>query len=125
MKITHNKVGQNLNLTDASGKLDKAKQNSPVSGLQNDAKTSQADKVKDISNKGDNDAVKMEFSSRAQDARDIKELAMSAPDVDHAKVEKFRKLIDEGKYKVDAKAVADRMVEDAMMFGGAGATSND
>ncbi len=125
MKITHNKVGQNLNLTDASGKLDKAKQNSPVSGLQNDAKTSQTDKIKDITNKGENDAVKMEFSSRAQDVRDVKELAMSSPDVDHAKVEKFRKLIDEGKYKVDAKAVADRMVEDAMMFGGTGATSND
>lgn len=36
---------------------------------------------------------------------------MAAPDVDMAKIEKFRKMIDRGKYTVDAKAVADRMVD--------------
>ncbi len=115
MKITHNKIGQNLNLTDSSSKLEKSKQNSPLNGLQNDAKTSQAEKIKDLSSKSETDAVKMDFSSRAQDIRQAKELAMGAPDVDFSKVEKFRKLIDEGKYKVDAKSVADRMVEDSLL----------
>ncbi len=115
MKITHNKIGQNLNLTDSSSKLEKSKQNSPLNELKNDSKTSQADKIKDLSDQSGNDAVKMDFSSRAQDIRQAKELAMGAPDVDMAKVEKFRKLIDEGKYKVDAKSVADRMVEDSLL----------
>jgi len=123
MKITHNKIGQNLNLTDSSSKLEKSKQNSPLSGLQNDVKTSQADKIKDVTDKGENDAVKMDFSSRAQDIRQAKELAMGAPDVDQSKVEKFRKLIDEGKYKVDAKSIADRMIEDSLLS--AGASSNE
>lgn len=123
MKITHNKIGQNLNLTDSSSKLEKSKQNSPLNGLQNDAKTSQAEKIKDLSSKSETDAVKMDFSSRAQDIRQAKELAMGAPDVDFSKVEKFRKLIDEGKYKVDAKSVADRMVEDSLLS--LGSMNND
>lgn len=122
MKITHNKVGQNLNLTDSS-KSDKAKQNSPLEGAINNSKISDANKIKDLSGKVDNEAVKMDFSSRAQDIRQAKELAMGTPDIDQAKVEKFRKLIDEGKYKVDARAVADRMVDESLMF--AGATGNE
>jgi negative regulator of flagellin synthesis FlgM len=42
-------------------------------------------------------------------------MAQATPDVDMEKVEKFRKLIDDGKYKVDAKAVADRMVSEGLM----------
>jgi negative regulator of flagellin synthesis FlgM len=124
MKITHNKIGQNLNLTDSS-KAEKSKQNSPLDAVQNDSKTSQADKIKDLSGKSENEAAKMDLSSRAQDLRQAKDLAMATPDVDFAKVEKFRKLIDEGKYKVDAKAVADRMVEDSLMFAKSGSASND
>jgi negative regulator of flagellin synthesis FlgM len=122
MKITHNKIGQNLNLTDSSS-VEKSKKNSPVDALLNNSKTSQADKIKDLSDK--NEAAKLDFSSRSQDVRQAKELAMATPDIDQSKVEKFRKLIDEGKYKVDAKAVADRMVEESLMFSGAGSTSNE
>jgi negative regulator of flagellin synthesis FlgM len=57
---------------------------------------------------------KVAVSPKAQEARRIKELALAAPDVDEAKVAKFRQLIDDGKYKVDSKAVADRMVDDHM-----------
>lgn len=100
MKITHNKVGQNLNLVD---------------GLKQD-KTDGAKAVKDsIASSGTplaREASRVEVSDRAQEAKRIKELAMSVPDVDMAKVEKFRKLIDEGKYSVDAKAVADRLVDE-------------
>ena len=123
MKITHNKIGQNLNLTDSASKADKSKSSNALDGLTNDVKTKSADQIKDLS--GKNEAVKMELSSRAQDIRQAKELAMGAPDVDQAKVEKFRKLIDEGKYKVDAKSVADRMVEDSLMMARSGATGNE
>lgn len=100
MKITHNKVGQNLNLVDglkqdktnASNKADKN------TGILPDAA-------------GGAGATKVDLSPRAQEAKRIKELAMAAPDVDAEKVARFRQMIDEGKYKVDAKAVADKMVD--------------
>lgn len=100
MKITHNKVGQNLNLVDGL-KHDKTDNTKSV-------KESVASSVPALGR----EASRVEVSDRAQEAKRIKELAMATPDVDMAKVEKFRKLIDEGKYKVDAKAVADRMVDE-------------
>lgn len=108
MKITHNKVGQNINLIDGA-KTDKA----------GDAKASKnpiglgKEMALDVNAKGGG-ATKVDVSDRAQEANRIKELAKRAPDVDAAKVEKFRKLIDAGQYKVDAKAVADKMVDAAI-----------
>ena len=122
MKITHNKVGQNLNLSD-SVRTDKSKEKSAVEALGTDKKTAEAKDVKDLVSSGKFDAVKLDLSERAQDVRKAKELAQASPDVDMDKVEKFRKLIDEGKYKVDAKAVADRMVSEGLM--NLGQTSND
>jgi negative regulator of flagellin synthesis FlgM len=104
MKITHNKVGQNLNLTDST-KADKA------DGIKNKA-TGAIDKVDVLSSSSLGESTRVEVSPRAQEAKRIKELAMAAPDVDEAKVEKFRKLIDEGKYNIDAKAIADKMVDE-------------
>ncbi|MFP5520146.1 MAG: flagellar biosynthesis anti-sigma factor FlgM [Bdellovibrionia bacterium] len=106
MKITHNKIGQNLNLVD-TGKADKAegaknKNANQIAGGNNPI----ADALQTSS------SAKVELSPRAQEAKRIKELAMAAPDIDQEKVAKFRQLIDEGKYKVDAKAVADRMVDE-------------
>ncbi|HEY8272462.1 MAG TPA: flagellar biosynthesis anti-sigma factor FlgM [Pseudobdellovibrionaceae bacterium] len=102
MKITHNKIGQNLNMVDGA-KTDRTKTNtSPAIG---------AEKLDGLEELG---ASKVEVSPRAQQAKRIKELAMAAPDVDMAKVAKFRQLIDEGKYKVDAKAVADRLVDEQL-----------
>ena len=110
MKITHNKVGQNLNLTDAA-KADKA------------SKAGGAKDTKGVSPKADLEgkqvdpgASKVELSTRAQDMKRIKEIASSAPDIDEAKVAKFQKMIDEGKYKVDAEAVADKMVDDHLLM---------
>lgn len=104
MKITHNKVGQNLNLVDGTRteKTDGAKNKSGVSpGVDTLAKVGQVS----------SESTKIELSPRAQEAKRIKELANAAPDVDMQKVEKFRQMIDEGKYKVDAKAVASRMID--------------
>lgn len=108
MKITHNKVGQNLNLTDSS-KSDRA------DGVKNKA-AGLADKADALTSSTLGESSRVELSPRAQEAKRIKELAMSAPDVDEAKVAKFRKLIDEGKYNIDAKAIADKMVDEHLEF---------
>jgi negative regulator of flagellin synthesis FlgM len=110
MRITHNKVGQNLNLTD-SGKADRA--DAAQSKLTNSAGA--VDKA-DLLQSSLGDSSKVELSPKAQEAKRIKELAMAAPDVDEAKVAKFRKMIDEGNYKVDAKSIADKMVDEHLEF---------
>jgi negative regulator of flagellin synthesis FlgM len=106
MKITHNKVGQNLNLVDGA-KTERAK-NSATSAAATPA-NAKADALSEL---GKNSSAKVDVSPKAQEAKRIKELAMAAPDIDEAKVAKFRQLIDDGKYKVDAKAVADRLVDE-------------
>lgn len=108
MKITHNKVGQNLNLTDSS-KSDRA------DGVKNKG-AGATDKAEVLSSTSLGESSRVDLSPRAQEAKRIKELATSAPDVDEAKVAKFRKLIDEGKYNVDAKAIADKMVDEHLDF---------
>ena len=103
MKITHNKVGQNINLTDA-GKAEKASEKVKTTEAKGHQAVSIAPEVSDSS--------KVELSSRAKDVQKIKDLALASPDVDPAKVDKFQKLIDSGKYKVDAKAIADKLVDE-------------
>lgn len=107
MKITHNKVGQNLNLKD-SGKADKADQARANVGAQNAAALQ--------SNPELGGAAKVEVSSRAQQMKKAKEIAMSTPDVDEAKVARLQKLIDEGKYSVSAKDIADKMVDEELAW---------
>ena len=106
MKITHNKVGQNLNISDN-------KKTEKTEGQPKDAS--------DITSASlfttpQAESAKVAVSPRAQEAKKIKDLALAAPDMDQAKVDKFRKLIEDGKYKVDAKAVADRMVDDELNY---------
>ena len=103
MKITHNKVGPNLNLVDGA-KTDRAKTGattSPAAGALKEEKFSELER-----------SSRVDVSPKAQEAKRIKELALAAPDVDEAKVAKFRQMIDEGKYKLDAKAIADKMVDE-------------
>lgn len=104
MKITHNKVGQNLNISDTKKAEKSDKANDPKATLFNDAKATDAA------------ATKVQLSTKAQDMKKIKELATAAPDVDEAKVARLQKLIDQGKYNVDAESVADKMVDEHMMF---------
>ncbi len=115
MKITHNKVGQNLNLSDSS-KADKTAEKAKAGAASSDLKAPNVQAVQ-------GDATKVDLSSRAQDIKKIQELANSAPDVDQAKVDKFQKLIDAGKYKVDSKSVADRLVDEHLFS--TGGTSNE
>ena len=112
MKITHNKVGQNLNLIDnqkaeKSEKSDKAGKSGKVisdSILGSD--------LKESSDLG----AKVSLSQRAQDLKNIKANVGSLDEVDEAKVAKFQALIDQGKYQVDSEAVADKMVDEHFMM---------
>ncbi len=106
MKITHNKVGQNLNATDT--------QTEKASGAakSGDVKKSSDSSQNSTAGTASSEATKVQLSPRVQDIKKIKELAMNAPDVDGDKVAKFKQMIAEGKYKVDAKAIADKMVDE-------------
>jgi negative regulator of flagellin synthesis FlgM len=108
MKITHNKVGQNLNVKD-SGKTDKAEK-------ANDSKAGGKAGALDLSDLGKNDATKVDLSPRAQEMKKIKEAAMAAPDIDEEKVARLQKLIDKGEYKVDSKDIADKMVDEQILW---------
>lgn len=57
-------------------------------------------------------ADKVAISGRAKDASRAKELASSAPDVDEARIAKLKAAIEGGSYKVNAEAVADRLVDE-------------
>lgn len=61
-------------------------------------------------------ASKINLSSRAQQMQKAKELALAAPDVNEARVAQLQKMIDDGSYRVDAEAVADRLVDSHLMF---------
>lgn len=106
MKITHNKVGQNLNISDTS-KADKA---GKAGGI--DAGSTK-DLGKTLEEMG---ASKVDLSPRAQEMKKIKEAALAAPDINEEKVARLQKLIDAGEYKVDAKDISDKMVDEAMMW---------
>lgn len=108
MKITHNKVGQNINTTDA--KSEKASGASQADGVKKNSKTAETNAAN--STQANSQATRVELSPRVQDIKKIKEIANSAPDVDAEKVAKFKQMIAEGKYKVDAKAIADKMVDE-------------
>ncbi|PIT99369.1 MAG: flagellar biosynthesis anti-sigma factor FlgM [Bdellovibrionales bacterium CG10_big_fil_rev_8_21_14_0_10_45_34] len=63
-----------------------------------------------------NESAKVDLSERAKDILRAKEIAMNTSDVDEEKVARLQSLIDSGKYKVDAQAIADRMVDDHLIF---------
>lgn len=104
MKIT-NKLGQGPQNVDAS-KAAKTKTDAKV-----------GERKPDLASKL-GDTAKVNVSTRAQDMAKAKEIASKNLDtVDDAKVARLQKLIDEGKYSVDAKAVADRLVDEHLTIG--------
>ena len=110
MKITHNKVGTNLNVRD-TGKAEKSDKTKAASGLDaNDAKAGAVDAL------GDLGATKVNLSSRAQDIKNARELAGASADINEEKVNRLQKLIDEGNYKTDAKEIASNMVDEHLMW---------
>ena len=61
-------------------------------------------------------SAKVNVSSKAQDLQKAKQIA-SEQSVDEAKVSRLQKLIDEGKYNVNASAVADKIVDEHLLMG--------
>lgn len=84
------------------------------------SKSSDAEKAND--KKADNNAatpgaipqvaVEAEISTKAKEFVKAKEVATNAPEIREAKIAELKRRIAEGKYKVDADKVADKMVED-------------
>ena len=109
MRITHNKVGQNLNLRDAQ-KSDASQKSGAVDGNKSGPSTTGAGALDTLG------ATQVNISERAQDIKKAKELAMNAPSVNEQRIVELQKLIDEGKYKTDAKAIADKMVDEQLMW---------
>jgi flagellar biosynthesis anti-sigma factor FlgM len=60
-------------------------------------------------------SARVDVSDRAQQMQKAKDIAGNSS-VDEAKVARLQKMIDEGKYKVDADSVADRLVDAHMLF---------
>ncbi len=64
--------------------------------------------------------AKTEISSKAKEFAKAKEVANEAPDVREEKIAALKARIAEGKYKVDADSIADRMVDEHIRMHGIG-----
>lgn len=62
------------------------------------------------------ESSKVDLSERAQSIKRAKELATPDNSVDEAKVARLQKMIDEGKYNIDASAIADKMVDEHLLM---------
>ncbi len=56
--------------------------------------------------------AKADISSKAKEFSKAKEVATGAPDVREQKIAELKKRIEEGKYKVNPEAVADKMIKE-------------
>jgi negative regulator of flagellin synthesis FlgM len=61
------------------------------------------------------DATKINLSPQARQINKAKEIA-SQDSIDEAKVARLQKMIDAGEYKVDAEAVADKLVNEHLLL---------
>ncbi len=65
--------------------------------------------------------VKADISPKAkemaQEMAKVKDLAAQAPDVREEKIAELKRRINQGQYKVDADAIADRLVDEHTMSG--------
>jgi negative regulator of flagellin synthesis FlgM len=74
--------------------------------------TTSASHPEKISSSDEMGSAKVKLSDRAQDMKKIRAAVDASPDVDEAKVQKFKSMLAKGEYKVDSKAVADKMVDE-------------
>jgi negative regulator of flagellin synthesis FlgM len=101
MKVSNNKIGHAGSLaTGGAGKAESAAAKKDISSKSGLSKS----EIRDSAN--------VNVSERAQMMAKAKEIASSPMSVDEAKVARLQKMIDEGKYKIDADAIADRLVDE-------------
>lgn len=62
-------------------------------------------------------AVKAEVSDRAREMAQARQIATDAPETREERIAALKARIQSGDYKVDSKAVADRMVDDHLRSG--------
>jgi negative regulator of flagellin synthesis FlgM len=103
MKVTNHKIGPSSPKID-SAKTAKSEGAKGLSGLE-DLKSGKK-------SEGAAQPNHVHVSERAQMFQRAKEIAGRPDTVDESKVARLQKMIDEGKYKVDADAIADRMVDE-------------
>ena len=108
MKINNNAGGIASKLNEVNSK---ATQNTKDARVEIGSNKSKAPNSAEVATSADL-SISSRAKQRAEELTKIKDIAMNTPDVDEAKVAKFRELIDSGQYKVDAEKVADRLVDD-------------
>jgi negative regulator of flagellin synthesis FlgM len=107
MKVSNNGVA---GLNSPINKLDSGK------AEKTNSQSSSADRVSVGKNPNQiASADKLAVSERAQSMSRAKEIA-SDSSIDEAKVARLQKMIDEGKYKTDASAIADRLVNEHLLM---------
>jgi negative regulator of flagellin synthesis FlgM len=98
-------------------------QSTEVSNTRKSDRILQAEKAKkSAKTEGANSSgdVSAQISTKGKELARAKQLAASAPDVREEKIAELKKRIAAGKYKVDSKAVADRMVDEHLETKGMG-----
>src|ERR1700722_15425576 len=103
MKVTDKQNVSAMQGQDATEKTHSAKNRSKVSGKV---------AAENVSSSSELGSAKVKLSERAQDMKKIRAAVDSTPDVDEAKVAKYKSMLGKGEYKVDPKAVADKMVDE-------------
>ncbi len=100
MKVTHDKVGRNVNIVDVrtTGKADSSKVTDEKSSA--------------LKTEGDSGSSKVYLSPQARDIKKITDIALAAPDTREDRVAELQKRIDASQYKVDSKDIADKMVDE-------------
>ncbi len=111
MKVSNKPAGTQLPTTDAAS-------NASTTGKLNRANANGVDAILTKSSGksgGAADSTRVDVSERGQQIKKAKEIASKdLNSVDEAKVARLQKMIDDGKYKVDAQSIADRLVDEHM-----------
>ena len=58
---------------------------------------------------------KVEISTQSRELHKVHEALQMTPDVRTEKVNALKKMIEEGQYKVDSEAVADKMIKESLL----------
>lgn len=104
MKITNSNANQNLAGIDATKSRTVEKNGAQKSDSLADSKEVNLQ------------PSKVNLSERAQMMQKAKEIAMNAPDENEARILELQRMIDEGTYQVDAGDVADKLLNEHLMF---------
>lgn len=107
MKVSNNRPGP---MPSAANQTAEAAKSSKATGAEGALATNVKAKTTSTADLGS--SSKVELSSRAQDIKKAKELATPSGDIDEAKVARLQAMIDAGKYKVNAEAVAERLLDE-------------